>query len=299
MRAGGTLVDSSVTGSNDIGRTRRGDGVTNVAGFVNLPTVATLSGFAPWIVYWVLVGNVPFAVAAFVALALAAVSVVVARVSGASGQALEIGSIATFSVVAILTFTLSESLVARWVLSLTIVGILAVAVDCALTRRRFVPEFAAVGPATDVTRSELFGQMSTRVTWIWVAALAGMAVSSAIPPIVLRDATVLNSGDPLSVVCYWVVPLALLSFAALASRTLQDRAVAEVNSPDTVRRTSFVAYHELAIDELYYLAQQRADREVGAGMEAYSVKVGGAGVPLTGDESRMSWPATYKVRERR
>jgi hypothetical protein len=132
---------------------------------------------------------------------------------------------------------------------LSIVGILLVAVACALTGRRFVPEFAAVGPATDVTRSELFGQMSTRVTWIWVAALAGMAVSSAIPPIVLRDATVLNSGDPLSVVCYWVVPLALLSFAALASRTLQDRAVAEVNSPDTVRRTSFVAYHELAIDE--------------------------------------------------
>jgi hypothetical protein len=27
--------------------------------------------------------------------------------------------------------------------------------------------------------------------------------------------------------------------------------------------------------------------------------VGGAGVPLTGDESRESWPASYKVRERR
>jgi hypothetical protein len=34
-------------------------------------------------------------------------------------------------------------------------------------------------------------------------------------------------------------------------------------------------------------------------MEAYDVNVGSAGVPLTGDESRESWPATYKVRARR
>ena len=63
--------------------------------------------------------------------------------------------------------------------------------------------------------------------------------------------------------------------------------------------TTFVAFRELAIDELYYLAQQKAEREVGAGMEAYDVQVGNAGIPLTGDESRESWPATYKVRERR
>lgn len=29
-------------------------------------------------------------------------------------------------------------------------------------------------------------------------------------------------------------------------------------------------------------------------MEAYDVALGGAGVPLTGDESRQSWPATYQ-----
>lgn len=33
-----------------------------------------LFGLAPWIVYWVLVGNVPFVAAVLVALALAAVS---------------------------------------------------------------------------------------------------------------------------------------------------------------------------------------------------------------------------------
>ena len=34
-------------------------------------------------------------------------------------------------------------------------------------------------------------------------------------------------------------------------------------------------------------------------MEAYAVQVDGKGVPLTGDESRESWPVSYKVRERR
>lgn len=68
---------------------------------------------------------------------------------------------------------------------------------------------------------------------------------------------------------------------------------------DVERKTSFVAYSEAAIDELYYLAQQHVDKEVGAGQEAYNVKVGGSGTPLTGDESRLSWPATYKVRDRK
>ena len=65
------------------------------------------------------------------------------------------------------------------------------------------------------------------------------------------------------------------------------------------RETSFVAYDEATIDELYYLAQEHANREVGPGKEAYNVKVGGMGTPLTGDESRKSWPSTYKVRDKR
>ena len=68
---------------------------------------------------------------------------------------------------------------------------------------------------------------------------------------------------------------------------------------DVARETSFVAYDEATIDELYYLAQEHANREVGPGKEAYSVKVGGMGTPLTGDESRKSWPSTYKVRDRK
>lgn len=145
--------------------------------------------------------------------------------------------------------------------------------------------------------SDLFKRIVAILTWVWVGAFAGMTVSSAIPPIVQGDATILDTKTPLSFVCYWVIPFALLGVAALVSRVLPDRMMEGIN--DVVRKTTFVAYSEAAIDELYYLAQEHANREVGPGQEAYDVRVGGSGTPLVGDESRMSWPSTYKVRDRR
>src|SRR6201998_3280562 len=115
-----------------------------------------------------------------------------------------------------------------------------------------------------------------------------MTVASAIPPIVVRDATILDARTPLSYTCYWVIPFSLLGLAALGTKILPDLMTAGVG--DIVRTTSFVAYGEATIDELYYLAQEHANREVGAGQEAYNVKVGGMGTPLTGDGARKAWP---------
>ncbi|WP_328356263.1 hypothetical protein OG976_00250 [Mycobacterium sp. NBC_00419] len=254
-----------------------------------------LVGFAPWIVYWVLVGNVPFDTAVLVALGTAIAGLVLGRVKKAPGLTFEIGAVATFSVLAILTFTVSQSFMERWIQPLSNVGIFLVALVGVLVGKPFVREFAAAGRPDDVVNSELFGRITTTLTWIWVAAFGAMTVSSAIPPIVQGDATILDTRTPLSFLCYWVIPFALLGLAALASRLLPDR----MTVPDNViRETSFVAYSEAAIDELYYLAQEHANREVGAGKEAYDVKVGGMGMALTGDDTRKSWPSTYRVRDR-
>ena len=56
-----------------------------------------LFGFAPWLVYWVLVGNVPFKTAVVVALAIAVAAFVIGRLLGKSGGTLEIGAVATFA----------------------------------------------------------------------------------------------------------------------------------------------------------------------------------------------------------
>jgi hypothetical protein len=88
-----------------------------------------------------------------------------------------------------------------------------------------------------------------------------------------------------------------LALGALATKVLPDLMTA--GAGDIERKTTFVAYHEATIDELYYLATEHANREVGAGQEAYAIKVGSKGTALVGDDSRHSWPSTYKVRQAR
>jgi hypothetical protein len=259
--------------------------------------VGILFGFAPWIVYWVLVGNVPFTTAVLVALAIAVIGFVIGRVKRAPGRTLEIGAVATFLVLTVLSFTLSQSFIQRWMQPLSNAGIFLVALTGVLIGKPFVREYAAADQPAEVVNSERFDRITTLLTWIWVAVFAAMTVSSSIPPIVQGDATILDTRTPLSFVCYWVVPFSLLGLAALASRILPGRMTA--GADDSIRKTTFVAYGEATIDELYYLAQEHANREVGGGNEAYDVKVGGMGDPLTGDDSRKSWPSTYKVRERR
>ena len=185
-----------------------------------------LFGFAPWIVYWVLVGNVPFTTAVLVALAIAVLALVIGRVKGAPGRTLEIGAVGTFLVLTVLTFTLSQSFMERWMQPLSNAGIFLVALTGVLVGKPFVREFAEVGRPAEVVKSEEFGRITTLLTWIWVAAFAGMTVSSSIPPIVQGDATILDTKTPLSFVCYWVIPFSLLGLAALASRILPDRMAA-------------------------------------------------------------------------
>lgn len=261
--------------------------------------MAILSGFAPWIVYWILVGNVPFTAAVLVALAVAVASYTIGRVRGTAARTLEIGAIAVFAVLTVLTVTVGQAFLERWIQPLSGLGILLVALAGVLAGRPFVREFAEADQSPEVVKSELFAAITTRITWIWVAAFAGMTVSSAIPPIVQGDATVLDTTAPLSFICYWVVPFALLGAAVLGGRVLTERMVAEATSPHTVRKSTFVAFKELEIDQLYYLARERAEREAGPDLEVYDVKLGSIGVPLTGDESRESWPMSYKLRARR
>jgi hypothetical protein len=259
--------------------------------------VGILLGFAPWIVYWVLVGNVPFHTAVVVALAIAALSFAIGRIRGVPGRTLEIGAIATFLVLTVLTFTLSQSFMEQWMQPLSNAGIFLVALTGVLVGKPFVREFAEVDQPKEVVESDVFKRITSLLTWIWVAAFAGMTVSSAIPPIVYGDATILDTKTPLSFVCYWVVPFSLLGLAALASRILPERMAPP--EEELVRKTTFVAFAEAEIDQLIYLATEHANREVGAGKEAFDIRIGSKGVPLLGDETRESWPSTYKVRDKK
>jgi hypothetical protein len=259
--------------------------------------VGILFGFAPWLIYWALVGNVPLLIAAVVAVAIAVAGLAVGHLNRTPGRSLEIGSGATFLTLTAVTLLTSPSVAQRWVLPLSISGILLVTLVGLLTGRSFVHEFAAADQPPAVVDSDVFVHITTRLTWIWIVVFAGMTVSSSIPSIVGADASILNANTPLAYLGYWVVPFSLLGLGALATKILPDRMTAAAG--DIVRKTTFVAYGEATIDELYYLAQEHANREVGAGQEAYAVKVGSMGTPLVGDDTRQSWPSTYKVRQSR
>ena len=67
-----------------------------------------LFGFAPWIVYWVLVGNVPFKAAAVVALAVALAGFAIAAQHRQTGGSLKSALWQRLFVLAVLTFALGE-----------------------------------------------------------------------------------------------------------------------------------------------------------------------------------------------
>lgn len=250
-------------------------------------------GFAPWAVYWVLVGNVPLPIAAAVALAVAVAVMVGSRES--STRPLGIGAVATFAVLAVLPPALSCA--QRWVLPLSFAGLFATLLTSAALGRSVVEAVAKADLPAAVVQTELFSPVVKRLRWIWLGALAAMSVSAVVPPIALSDATVHDTRSPLIYLCYWVIPFGILAAAAIASRLLMDGMATGFD--DALRKTSFVAFVDLEIDQLYYLAQEHANREVGPGQEAYKVTVGAKGTALLGDDTRMSWPSTYKVRQRR
>jgi hypothetical protein len=249
-----------------------------------------LFGLTPWIVFWVLVGNVPLLTAVLVALTIAVAGFVMNRAARKPVTTLEIGSIAVFLVLALVVIVVSDPFAARWIQPLGTGGLFIVALVSTLIGKSFVHEYAAAEQPADVVKTALFGRLTRVLTWIWVGTVAVMTVSTLIPALA-------HVGTPLSYICSWIIPFGLFGATAIASRLLPDKMLAGID--DVTRETSFVAYDEATIDELYYLAQEHANREVGPGKEAYNVKVGGMGTPLTGDESRKSWPSTYKVRDKR
>jgi len=89
----------------------------------------------------------------------------------------------------------------------------------------------------------------------------------------------------------------LLAAAVLAAQVIPARMTVGID--DIARSTTFVAFAEAEIDQLLYLAQEHANKEVGPGKEAYNVRIGGKGTPLVGDDTRQSWPSSYKVRDKR
>jgi hypothetical protein len=174
-------------------------------------------GFMPWVVFWVLVGNAPFRIAAGVAFGLAAGAQLIMWVRGAPRRTLDVGNLAVFAVLALAAFVVPDDVLARWLQPLGNAGLLLIALVGVLIGRPFVREYATDTVDEATARSNGFRVITTGMTWLWVGVFAGMTASSLVPPIVDGAATVQDTDQVLSVVCYWVSPFTLTGLGGLAS----------------------------------------------------------------------------------
>ncbi len=179
--------------------------------------MAFVVGFLPWIVYWVLVGNVPFQLAVLVAVPVSGLALLVGRLRHLPGRTLDTGTLVVFAVLAVLAFVVPDDVLERWLQPLGNAGLLAVVLAGLAVGRPFVLDYATPTVDAVTARTDGFRAVTTAMTWLWAGLFALMTLLSAIPPIVDGSATMLDSTDTLSILCYWVAPFVLLGLGGTVS----------------------------------------------------------------------------------
>jgi hypothetical protein len=170
-----------------------------------------IAGLAPWIVYWILVGNVDFRLAVLIAFGVALFELFRAYTQGNLVTSLDIGSTVAFAILTIITFAGDETFLERWIQPLTSAALLAIALGSILLGRPFAREYARAEVPEEYWTTPRFLHTTLVITWAWAAVFAVMTVSALIPPIVDGDKTFSDQSDELSVICYWVIPIITLA----------------------------------------------------------------------------------------
>ena len=189
-------------------------------------------GFIPWIVYWILVGNIPFTTAVTAAFAVTLLIQIALRIRRQPMRTLDVGNLVVFALLMIAAYVVPDDVLERWLQPLSSLGLLLIALVGVLIGRPFVREYAESSVDAETARTQGFRTITNAMTWMWVAAFAVMFASAMIPPIVDGNATILDMDNTLSIVCYWVVPFTVLGIAGAVSAAFPpwfDRKSAELD----------------------------------------------------------------------
>lgn len=198
------------------------------------------AAFVPWIVYWVLVGNVSFGTAVVVAFALTVLIAGSALPRGRRLKVLEVGGVVVFAVLLGLTFLGEERFLERWIQPLTNAGLFAISLTSLLVGRPFTLEYAREQVPPDVARMPGFQFINRVLTAVWVAAFGVMTLASFVPPLVQGEATIRDGGSTLSIVGYWVIPFLALGLAAVFTGKFPDWFVGRLQAPPPETRETSV-----------------------------------------------------------
>jgi hypothetical protein len=191
------------------------------------------TAFVPWIVFWVLVGNVDFGLACLIPLAIVALQTFRTVRAGAVPKVLEIGTLIVFAVLTVIAFVGDDDVLERWFQPISNGGLFLIALGSVLIGKPFALQYAREEVPPEVQESPLFLRTTLIITWVWIAAFAVMTVSSLVPPIVDGDATIYDKTDALTVVFYWVIPIVAIAAALLFTKWYPDhvRSTAGVGAP--------------------------------------------------------------------
>ena len=193
---------------------RRAAALSSAVGFV--------VGFVPWIVYWILVGNAPFIVAVLAGLGLAVAINAITLARRQPLMVLEAGTAVVFAVFVLIALILSDDFLERWLQPLGNAGLFAIVGVSILIGKPFTLQYARKSTPREQWDEPGFVYVCRLLAWLWAGTLAFMTIVSLIPPIVDGDATVRDADDPLSVVCYWVLPFVALGLAMLVTSKYPD-----------------------------------------------------------------------------
>lgn len=196
----------------------------------NQSGLGLIAAFIPWIVYWVLVGNVDIRLACLVALVIAAIQILRTILAGATPKVLESGTLVVFAVLTIVAFVGDDLFLDRWVQPLANGGLFLIALGSVLVGKPFALQYAREEVPPEVQDSPLFLRTTLLITWVWIATFAVMCLSSLVPPIVDGAATMRDENDALSMIFYWVIPFVALAGAVLFTKWYPERVHEEAAS---------------------------------------------------------------------
>jgi hypothetical protein len=183
-----------------------------------------VSGLAPWIVYWILVGNVDFRLAVLIALGVAAFELLQTVLHGEKPKVLDVGSTAAFAVLTIVTYATDDTFLERWIQPITSGALLAIALGSILIGKPFARQYAREQVPEQLWDSPGFLHTTLLITWVWVGVFAVMTVSALIPPIVDGQNTFYEQDDTVGVIFYWVVPFVALAAGIVFTKWYPKRA---------------------------------------------------------------------------
>lgn len=182
-----------------------------------------LLGLAPWIVYWILEGNVSTRSAVLIPLIVAAAVLVHQLIEGGRPKLLDVGSVVAFAVLTVIALVGDDDWLVRWIQPLANSFLFLIALVSVLVGHPFTLAYAREGVDPEVAASDRFLRVNVVITWVWVTAFAVMTVATLIPPLTDSDATI-QSSDTFNDVFYWVIPILALVGAIWFTRWYAARA---------------------------------------------------------------------------